>query len=188
MCLTQVCFGTADESSSDRVQSLHHDSNLTGVCHKTIELCTRNIADCTSVSAALTCCRAPGGCRLREVVHGPMKWVLASNYMLDMTWLLSACPHLISAGQLVIVHGERTPDRSLPPFPPPSSPHFFLAYPWSTIQTFFDILGGIAIMALVTNMFTLLFRVWQVLLRNSDFATHARVSAISAHCTKLYHM
>lgn len=40
-----------------------------------------------------------------------MKWVLASNYMVDMTWLLSACPHLLQAQQLVIVHGERTPDR-----------------------------------------------------------------------------
>ncbi|KAL3159457.1 hypothetical protein ABBQ38_009882 [Trebouxia sp. C0009 RCD-2024] len=55
--------------------------------------------------------RPPGGCRLREVVHGSMKWVLASNYMVDMTWLLSACPDLITAGQLLIVHGERTPDR-----------------------------------------------------------------------------
>ncbi|KAL0031162.1 hypothetical protein WJX77_006853 [Trebouxia sp. C0004] len=55
--------------------------------------------------------RAPGGCRLRDVVHGSMKWVLASNFMVDMTWLLSACPHLLQAHQLVIVHGERTPDR-----------------------------------------------------------------------------
>ncbi|KAL3157421.1 hypothetical protein ABBQ32_011893 [Trebouxia sp. C0010 RCD-2024] len=55
--------------------------------------------------------RPPASCRLREVVHGSMKWVLASNYMVDMTWLLSACPDLITAGQLVIVHGERTPDR-----------------------------------------------------------------------------
>ena len=57
------------------------------------------------------CDRAPGGCRLRDVVHGSMKWVLASNFMVDMTWLLSACPHLLQAQQLVIVHGERTPDR-----------------------------------------------------------------------------
>lgn len=56
-------------------------------------------------------CRAAGGCRLRDVVQGSMKWVLASNFMVDMTWLLSACPHLTTAGQLVIVHGERTPDR-----------------------------------------------------------------------------
>lgn len=66
-------------------------------------------------------CRPPASCRLREVVHGSMKWVLASNYMVDMTWLLSACPDLITAGQLVIVHGERTPDRStLPPSHVPS--------------------------------------------------------------------
>lgn len=57
------------------------------------------------------CGRAPGGCRLQDIVHGSMKWVLASNFMVDMTWLLSACPQLLQAHQLVIVHGERTPDR-----------------------------------------------------------------------------
>ena len=62
-------------------------------------------------SSHAVCDRAPGGCRLRDVVHGSMKWVLASNYMVDMTWLLSACPHLLQAHQLVIVHGERMPDR-----------------------------------------------------------------------------
>ena len=62
-------------------------------------------------SSHAVCDRAPGGCRLQDVVHGSMKWVLASNYMVDMTWLLSACPHLLQAHQLVIVHGERTPDR-----------------------------------------------------------------------------
>lgn len=65
-------------------------------------------------SGHAVCNRAPGGCRLRDVVHGCMKWVLASNYMVDMTWLLSACPHLLQAHQLVIVHGERTPDRHEP--------------------------------------------------------------------------
>ena len=62
-------------------------------------------------SSHAVCARAPGGCRLQDVVHGSMKWVLASNFMVDMTWLLSACPHLLQAHQLVIVHGERTPDR-----------------------------------------------------------------------------
>lgn len=56
--------------------------------------------------------RGPGGCRLGDVVRGSMKWVLASNYMVDMTWLLSACPDLLQAQEVVVVHGERTPDRS----------------------------------------------------------------------------
>ena len=145
----QWCLGTADQSSTDRVETLHLESNHRCMLTRPLHYALSNIADCTTVSAALKCCRAPGGCRLREVVHGPMKWVLASNYMLDMTWLLSACPHLISAGQLVIVHGERTPDRSFkppstpPPAPPPpwgllptSSWHI----PWSTIQAFFVML------------------------------------------------
>ena len=63
------------------------------------------------------CGRPPGGCRLRDVVQGDMKWVLASNYMVDMSWLLSACPHLLQAQQLVVVHGERTPDRCQQPLP-----------------------------------------------------------------------
>ena len=63
-------------------------------------------------------CRGAGGCRLQDVVQGSMQWVLASNFMVDMTWLLSACPDLLQAQQLVLVHGEHTPDRYAPGFLP----------------------------------------------------------------------
>jgi hypothetical protein len=36
-----------------------------------------------------------------------MRWALVSNYMLDLPWLLSACPDLTRAQRLVVVHGER---------------------------------------------------------------------------------
>ena len=47
------------------------------------------------------------GMRLRHVVCGAMKWALISNYMIDLGWLLSACPDLLSARKLLVVHGER---------------------------------------------------------------------------------
>ncbi|RMZ54985.1 hypothetical protein APUTEX25_000502, partial [Auxenochlorella protothecoides] len=46
------------------------------------------------------------GIKLSEVVAGPMRTVLISNYMLDFAWLLSACPDLARAERLIIVHGE----------------------------------------------------------------------------------
>ena len=47
------------------------------------------------------------GVKLADLVRGPMKWVLASNYMMDLGWLLSACPDLARAERLLLVHGER---------------------------------------------------------------------------------
>lgn len=44
---------------------------------------------------------------LADLVRGPMKMVLASNYMMDFKWLLSACPDLRNAQRLLLVHGER---------------------------------------------------------------------------------
>ena len=35
-----------------------------------------------------------------------MRWALASNYMMDLGWLLSACPDLAAVPRLVLVHGE----------------------------------------------------------------------------------
>lgn len=46
------------------------------------------------------------GVRLADLVRGPMKFVLVSNYMLDFKWLLSACPDLHNAQRLLLVHGE----------------------------------------------------------------------------------
>ncbi|KAK9811236.1 hypothetical protein WJX72_000407 [[Myrmecia] bisecta] len=47
------------------------------------------------------------GARLRDIIQGNIKWILISNYMIDLPWLLSACPALLGAQQAVIVHGER---------------------------------------------------------------------------------
>ncbi len=46
------------------------------------------------------------GVRLGDLVRGPMKLVLACNYMMDVRWLLSACPDLRNAQRLLLVHGE----------------------------------------------------------------------------------
>ncbi|KAL4425897.1 hypothetical protein ABPG75_009913 [Micractinium tetrahymenae] len=47
------------------------------------------------------------GVSLGDLVRGPMKWVLVSNYMVDLPWLLSGCPDLRRAGRVVLVHGEQ---------------------------------------------------------------------------------
>lgn len=38
---------------------------------------------------------------------GPIRWLLISNYMIDMPWFLSAAPAVLDAERVVIVHGER---------------------------------------------------------------------------------
>lgn len=47
---------------------------------------------------------------LKNVVCGDMIWVLVSNYMVDFRWLLSACPDLKKAGEVLLVHGEKSPE------------------------------------------------------------------------------
>ena len=44
---------------------------------------------------------------LRELL-GParMRWLLVSNYMIDMPWLITAVPALLDADRVVIAHGE----------------------------------------------------------------------------------
>ncbi|KAJ9520591.1 hypothetical protein QJQ45_007473 [Haematococcus lacustris] len=43
---------------------------------------------------------------LADLVAGPMQLVLAMNYMVDIAWLLSACPDLVAAQQLVLCTGD----------------------------------------------------------------------------------
>jgi tyrosyl-DNA phosphodiesterase-1 len=45
------------------------------------------------------------GARLGDLVKGNMQWALVSNYMIDMPWLLSACPDLVQIPSLVVCHG-----------------------------------------------------------------------------------
>ncbi|GFR48145.1 hypothetical protein Agub_g9976, partial [Astrephomene gubernaculifera] len=46
------------------------------------------------------------GARLRQLVCGPLRLALVSNYMVDMGWLLSCCPDLARADKFFLVHGE----------------------------------------------------------------------------------
>ena len=46
------------------------------------------------------------GITLRDVVQGQMKFALVSNMMVDLAWLLSACPDLHTAEEVLIVHNE----------------------------------------------------------------------------------
>ena len=48
------------------------------------------------------------GARLADVLGGGhVRWMLISNYMIDVGWLLSAVPSILSANKVVLVHGER---------------------------------------------------------------------------------
>jgi tyrosyl-DNA phosphodiesterase-1 len=47
------------------------------------------------------------GTALPDLVQPGVRWGVVSNYMVDLKWLLSACPALASAERLVLVHGER---------------------------------------------------------------------------------
>jgi len=51
----------------------------------------------------------PLGLHLSYLLTPPMKWIMTSNYMIDLQWLFSACPAMLSAQQLIFVHGEKHP-------------------------------------------------------------------------------
>eukprot|EP00892_Ulva_mutabilis_P008980 jgi/Ulvmu1/6454/UM003_0084.1 len=46
------------------------------------------------------------GVKLRQVVCGNIELAIVSNYMMDVKWLMSACPDLRRARRLVLLHGE----------------------------------------------------------------------------------
>lgn len=48
------------------------------------------------------------GVKLRQVVRGSIELAVVSNYMVDVKFLLSACPELRRAKQMVLLHGEAT--------------------------------------------------------------------------------
>ncbi|GAX84131.1 hypothetical protein CEUSTIGMA_g11554.t1 [Chlamydomonas eustigma] len=45
------------------------------------------------------------GVHLSDLVVGPIKMAVVSNMMVDMAWLLDACPALIASQEMVVVHG-----------------------------------------------------------------------------------
>ncbi|XP_024530041.1 tyrosyl-DNA phosphodiesterase 1 [Selaginella moellendorffii] len=50
---------------------------------------------------------ANAGCvRISDVIKGDVLVAILSNYMVDIEWLLSACPLLRSIPQVVMIHGE----------------------------------------------------------------------------------
>ncbi|KAL4422181.1 hypothetical protein ABPG77_006422 [Micractinium sp. CCAP 211/92] len=53
------------------------------------------------------------GARLADLVCGDMRWCMVANTMLDLRWLLSACPDLARAGRMVLVHDKCTSRASL---------------------------------------------------------------------------
>jgi hypothetical protein len=46
------------------------------------------------------------GLKLRQVVKGAIKLAVVSNFMIDFKWLISACPDLLNASQVVLLHGD----------------------------------------------------------------------------------
>ncbi|KAL0784651.1 hypothetical protein Bca101_000896 [Brassica carinata] len=43
---------------------------------------------------------------INDVVEGDVVAAILSNYMVDLDWLLSACPKLVNIPQVMVVHGE----------------------------------------------------------------------------------
>ncbi|KAF4365126.1 tyrosyl-DNA phosphodiesterase 1 isoform X1 [Cannabis sativa] len=43
---------------------------------------------------------------IRDVIQGDILFAVLSNYMVDMDWLLAACPLLAKVPQVLVVHGE----------------------------------------------------------------------------------
>lgn len=46
------------------------------------------------------------GVKLRQVVTGDIRMAVVSNFMVDFKWLVTACPALLSASQIVLLHGD----------------------------------------------------------------------------------
>ncbi|CAM6084772.1 unnamed protein product [Calypogeia fissa] len=44
--------------------------------------------------------------RIQDVIRGDIQLAILSNYMVDVNWLLSACPLLSRVPQVVMIHGE----------------------------------------------------------------------------------
>ena len=53
------------------------------------------------------------GVTLADLIGKGATWVFISNYMIDMKFLLSACPNLLAADHLVFAHGEFKSDASV---------------------------------------------------------------------------
>ena len=81
-------------------------------CSSTVSVLTQARYLMAGSKLTLLSCRGVMGISLSDLIDQGAKWVLVSNYMIDMVWLLSAVPALLSAEQLVFVHGQATTERS----------------------------------------------------------------------------
>ena len=51
-------------------------------------------------------CRGVIGVRLTDLIDWGTKWALIEGYRIDLAWLLTNVPALLSAERLVVVHGQ----------------------------------------------------------------------------------
>ncbi|EIE25781.1 tyrosyl-DNA phosphodiesterase [Coccomyxa subellipsoidea C-169] len=54
------------------------------------------------------------GTQLKDLLSGgPMRWLLISNFMIDMRWFVSAAPSVLDADRVTVVHGEKSNPTSV---------------------------------------------------------------------------
>ncbi len=54
-------------------------------------------------------CRGALGTQLKDLLSGgPIRWLLISNFMIDMRWFVSAAPSVLDADRVTVVHGEKS--------------------------------------------------------------------------------
>ena len=67
---------------------------------------------CAAEPLSAMLCRGIMGLRLADLIDSGAQWILTCNFTIDADYLLSECPNLFTAEQLVFVHGMagRAPD------------------------------------------------------------------------------
>ncbi|BDA43991.1 Tyrosyl-DNA phosphodiesterase 1 [Coccomyxa sp. Obi] len=54
------------------------------------------------------------GTKIKDLLSGgPIRWLLISNFMIDMKWFVSAAPSILDAERVTVVHGERNNPTSV---------------------------------------------------------------------------
>lgn len=54
-------------------------------------------------------CRGALATNIKDLLSGgPIRWLLISNFMVDMKWFVSAAPSILDAERVTVVHGERS--------------------------------------------------------------------------------
>ena len=64
------------------------------------------------MNKGFACGRGALGLRMRHLLPPGMRWILISNYMIDIEYQIADAPALLHDGlRVVIVHGERDAER-----------------------------------------------------------------------------